>query len=264
MNQDEQVFKALRDRGGFEQSEGAMNTMNRLRLLLATVVIAFSCQTISVAQGTPISQGAWEVAGTSRFPVAGTALGELGEGTVGALSVVAIGAPSSQIPVVVRNSTDETLQQPTVGIEVRSEDGELLAVSSTDEVIPFVLEPGGFGIANVIFNEEVEWSDKLQLTTLPEGTTSPFENDYSYGVTLVEFNADASVGVIENNSEFDLGTFFLRFACFSVQGELESVEAGWTSRQTIPAGETSPFELLVSGDTDCSNFVFIGTGGRIQ
>jgi hypothetical protein len=118
--------------------------------------------------------------------------------------------------------------------------GDLIDVSLPGQVHPFVLEPGALGMVSV--NLDAPLPAYATITTYIDGTPGTTSTEGWLGLTLTEYvpAIGGSVGTITNDSEYTLDTLYLRIACFSANGDLLSVELVSSSRDSIPAGETSP------------------------
>lgn len=264
--------------------EGEIELSERMRksgviTLVALIVVMVWRPTGTLASqsgeaATPAASPSAEIVvdqASARFPVAGNAFHLLEPGILGELSLVAHGVITGaaegpvDIPVIVRNNTDQIQESVTVGAEARDASGNLLGASqrSIQTLSLPIVEPGALAIGNVRFE-----------ASLPEGATVTFyppegggDVDYALrvyegrsGVELTEFSAapERVIGTVRSTADAPVNTVELHLACFNASGTLVEVIFLKPARENLRPGESTAFADRTQGS--CDSYLVTGEG----
>jgi hypothetical protein len=190
---------------------------------------------------------------------------DIPEGGDGTLDIVLIGKPNgSEVPVVIRNDTDEALQDLTVSGTARDSGGALIGSGSADDLVPSIIQPGEWGFGSVSFGAADLPADAgFDL----EAQGSPFDPTDIGDVDLetkevrqtTGENGGQIVGILENTSDAKvLGPISVLAICFDGDEPVATV-SGYTDIDDVEAGGTTPFSLDLF-DTACPAFAIGGSG----
>jgi hypothetical protein len=198
--------------------------------------------------------------------VGGNALGLLPTGIADEVSVIASGALEyGQIPLVVRNNTDEAVAGVVVKIELRDTAGELVGVADRDgghPMKPYLLQPGDVAIGFVFIEGDVPADSEIEFTTTyedPPGMLGDFNIDLEF--PDVTWLMDRVVGTAVNPSDETIGGYtYMNMVCFDEEGTPIDAEPNVIEEEIGP-GDAVTFQ---GGDlvhaSNCENFLIAATG----
>jgi hypothetical protein len=205
---------------------------------------------------------------STRFPVTGNAFHLLEPGTPGELSVVAHGpiAGAIEIPVILRNNTDEAMVSVTVGVEARDASDNLIGSARRTLVTPPIIDPGALAIATIYVDQPIP--DGGTVRFYPEGSSDPyFTRVYAAysGIELTEFIAfpERLEGTVRITGEAPVDLGFMHIACFDGSGALGAALLAYPDRPALGPGESSTFKattLFTTSAPPCDYFLMTGYG----
>jgi hypothetical protein len=231
-----------------EQGGGELFAADDAAGLSEAVFTAFSqVETSNVAGGT----------------IAGNAFELLGPGAPGEISAVAAGLESeTTLLLVARNNTGEMIENIEANVTaVRGE--TTIGPGTTIMTAPYVVEPGGVALLQVVFAEAIAPTDAfdIQFTSDPLGTTDPKIR----GVMLLLDSvtpSDLGLDVVQRNPySFSVYPNQFQFGmCFDGNGRPHHYLFDTTVVTEVPAGATAP-ELIADYRADECPFYLATTSG---
>jgi hypothetical protein len=184
-------------------------------------------------------------------------------GTSGEVEVVLQGVYDGNIlPLIVRNNTDEPIGRVQVTGSARSAAGDLIAAGGDQGFNPSRVEPGSYALGYLYFDG----------AALPADATFEFNVSYSapesgsfssIDMTVIEatFLGDRIVGTLQNNHDVEMsGPIDVSIICLDAGGAILGHEQGFTDQDTVPAGESIPFQVSFFGGIDCTYFALASSG----
>jgi hypothetical protein len=223
--------------------------------------------TITALTGGPSATATPSAASTTEVTpspyLGGNAYPVLLPGEQNALSVVAYGEyDRTYLPVLIRNTTEETLYDPAILATAKDGSGAVVAVGEMGLVAPRTLRPGEYALGLVDF-EFAELQTGTTYTfdvtaTTPE--TAPYYNFRDVKVDESTLARDRVVGTFSNDSGFEYlsGGLLVMVACFDADGSLVSIETGFTDTTPMP-DETMPFQVVVQNPDRCATYLVAST-----
>lgn len=249
--------------GGSDASKGGSTTTGGSKT--TTTTPGERTTTTEEASTTTTSGGGGGGAGTTSKYVHVEGDIEIPQGGDGTLAVVLIGKPNgSEVPVVIRNDTDEALQDLTVSGTARDGSGALIGSGSTEDLVPSIIQPGEWGFGSVSFGASDLPADAafdLEADGSPYDPTDIGDVDLEtqeVRQTSGE-NGGQIVGILKNTSDAKvLGPISVLAICFDGDEPVATV-TGYTDIDDVEAGGTTPFSLDLF-DTGCPAFAIGGSG----
>jgi hypothetical protein len=183
-----------------------------------------------------------------QLTIGGSALPLLLPCAAGEVSVIANGAlENGQMPLVIRNNTDEPVVGSVVKVEFRDAAGSLLGVGDTDgghQMKPYRLEQGEVGLGFVYIEGDIPGDAQVTFEATyenPPGMMDDFSVDLQF--PEVTWLGDRIVGTAVNPSDQTVGGTYMNFVCFGNDGTPIAAEPS-TIQEDIPARAARTFLLL--------------------
>jgi len=199
--------------------------------------------------------------------IAGNALDLLPDTNNGEVEVIAFG-PIGQfgdIPVVVRNNTDEIVYGVSVKVEARDSDGKLIGVGETSPFMgtsPYQLEPGDIAIGGAHIQGGVAGEAQLSFVTStadPDDFLGMLNTDTE--IAEVSWLSDRIIGEVVNPTEKALSAVFLTVVCFDNTGApLVWLEDAIPSGVEANGSTTFQISGFPGAIAQCEQFLIAGTG----
>jgi len=193
----------------------------------------------------------------------GTGVSLLPAGEKGKIDVVLQGAYDGNIlPIIIRNNSTEAIGRVTVSATARSSGGDLIAAGGDQGFNPNTVEPGGYTLGYIYFDQ----------AALPSDTTFVFDVNYSspdsgsfsavdLSVVEASYLGDRIVGEFKNDSDVVVsGPIGISVVCLDASGAILSHETGFTDKDQAQPGESVPFQVAFYSGVDCTNFLVAGSG----
>ncbi|PIE33082.1 MAG: hypothetical protein CSA55_02420 [Ilumatobacter coccineus] len=184
---------------------------------------------------------------------------QIPEGTPGELSVVAVGEDTSHgyLSVIVRNNTAEAVGSIEAAVEIHS-DGEVIETTTSQQFIPWVVEPGEIAFGRVGYSENLAREDiTYDLRLTPSVVIDAYR-----GVPSVEVNnVDVDItGTVKNTSqELMNGPIGLAVACFDESGTFLGNKFSIADEEELEPGATGSFKITLL-DLTCDNGLMSASG----
>lgn len=160
---------------------------------------------LTTATAVPGAAAASPTAGKLPSGISGTALKHIKKGKPGELSIVAKGSyAKGQVPVIVRNNTQDSVAYVQVSGEVRGADGKVAQLVNAGQFYPQIVAPGQLAIGWVSFEQPVNDGDKVKLKVKSSGNVSFWESQGYIPLEVTELNLldDGRVtGSLQNPSD---------------------------------------------------------------
>lgn len=194
---------------------------------------------------------------------------EIPETTADDLEVVMHGEIGRiDMPIVVRNGSDETFQEVDVAGIVRDANGTRIASIRSVSIVPSVLDPGewGMGVAftstlDVPSDAVIEWvvlatpgtaPDGLTMRELMVGRPDVRTTGYSTEIALMVTNPKVAETVVESPRA--------AVGCFDQTGRLLEVASAFGFDDSLAPGESTVLEGSFYGDTECATYAAAAEG----
>ncbi len=154
---------------------------------------------------------------------------------------VARGSSSSQVPVIVRNNTSDTLNRIEVTGTARDASGTLIGSgSSTQGFEPANLAPGEWGFGYVYFSEIMPEGTTYDLTAKGDKADTGIQLSKPTSVTIAEvstqpqqYGGQSFIGIVSNDTGSDVeGPIGVDVGCFDASSNLIAVFGGYTEGST--------------------------------
>lgn len=214
-------------------------------------------------------------AGHEQATIAGTALDLLPDINSDTVEVIAHGEIDQigNLPVVVRNNSDDPAIAISVKADIRDANGSLAGVSESNSLIdsmPYHLEPGDVALvtltiqgqmpANPSFAFSVTVGDPDDIVTSAMG-----ENIIDVRFGEVTWLTDRIVGEVVNPSDRVLSSIALTAFCFDENGTPTNATTEPVMEQ-IQAEQSTTFQLsgVFNSLVDCEQFLVTGFGFAID
>lgn len=171
------------------------------------------------------------------------------EGEPGVVSVVLIGAPIDyDVPIVIRNNSDETAFLDGITGIARGADGRLIGVVEDDQIAPYRIEAGELAIGIVSFGRDVmlppDAAYELNVN-LREATAR--HSLANLQVVEAELTATGLLGVVENNSGVPVRFPRVTVLWFDEAGATTGGYRGYVVEDEIAAGGIGTFNAEFYG-----------------
>lgn len=210
--------------------------------------------------GTPVT-------GTPVSSLAGDALPLLLPGEAGMVDVIAVGVPDEwNVPIVLRNNTDETLILTTIHGTAHDAAGALIGEGEPGAFMsPTVISPGQVAIAAVYFNSReylpLDAVLTFEVETEPVTVAAGFRQDLEIVDAVHE--ADGIVGLARNGTNESLvGKVNVLSVCFDATGTMTEFSIGYADALDLDPGETVPVRVSVADPESCEAFLVGANGYR--
>lgn len=224
---------------------GVALTIASLLVLSSTVVAGQA----TPGAGTPVATG---IAGPY-FTAPADLLSTLPAGEGDAVSVIGNGLVfQNQVFVAVRNNTAAAVGSVSVAVSAIDAGGALIAVGSSEQVVPAIIQPGG--VAQTLIALQSPAPDGTQVAiTVSAGAVPSYVSTPPLTITQATDNGSAIIGFAMNPSGTPAS--FPRFAisCWAADGTLASYPAYTVfDGYTVPAGGSAAFTATATG---CDRFL---------
>lgn len=227
-------------------------------LVITVVLVLFAAATSAAAfqpagtpmAGTPIAAGAPSGA---YFASPTDLLSQLPAGTPDSVSVIGNGLVfQNQVFVAVKNNTSATVGSVSIAVSALDPSGALIAVGSSKEVVPSIIQPGGIGQSLVALQSPAPDGTAVQIV-VSAGAVPSYVSTTPLIVSQATNTGSAIIGFATNPEASP--SSFARFAisCWSADGLISSYPAYTTFEGfSVPAGGTAAFTATAS---NCDRFV---------
>jgi len=165
-----------------------------------------------------------------------------------------------QLPIVVRNNTDEDLFDITVSAVARTADGELIAAGGDQHFNPYRVPSGDYALGYTSFDGVEPPADAVSEIDVDGSSEASSFSPIDLEAGDAEFLSDRIVGELINNNDATIGSIGISVICLDSEGAVTSFQSGYVDKESTDPGETVPFQVSFFGDVDCSTFVFTGNG----
>ena len=229
----------------------------------ATRISELETQVAELGGGQPMSTPVPGEKGAASPFLFGPGNDVLPVGPAGEVSIVVVGSYDGTLPVVLMNSTSESIGDIEISTTVRDATGALIGAGGSLGINPYEVAPGGYAIGYVYFDG----------VDFPAGAVFEFDVDYETislmryrGIYDAEVNeasflGDRLVGEIVNPHEFELsGPISVNVMCFDADGQIIGFDTGYSEVDTLPAGDSTVFQVDFWNVDDCSLFVVAASG----
>jgi hypothetical protein len=195
----------------------------------------------------------------------GTLDAQLPPGEPNEVSVIAVGAPQSATPVVVRNNTPDSVEVHVSGT-ARDAGGALIASGEDQGVQPAIVDPGHVAIGYVY----------LGIEDLPEGTTVDATANgeevgdepgtlptaiIEHNLATGEFDDPQIVGTARNDNETRIeGPISVLAMCFDEASAPLSATGDFLDVETLDARQAGSFSVEIFDEAGCPRYL-VGASG---
>lgn len=200
--------------------------------------------------GTPIATGA----NTGAYFASPTdLLNQLPSGDASSVSVIGNGLVfQNQVFVAVRNNTAATVGSVSIAVSALDGSGQLIAVGSSEQVVPAIIQPGGIGQSLIALQSPAPDGSTVQIT-VSAGAVPGYVITTPLTITQATNNGSAIIGFATNTA--GAPSSFARFAisCWGADGSLASYPAYTTfDNFSVPPGASAAFTASAAG---CDRFL---------
>ena len=162
----------------------------------------------------------------------------------------------SSVWLVVRNNSDETINNIDVDVVARDAKGAMLAVGGASGFMPVVVEPGQIAIGSIGFG-----SAKLPKDVVYEYDVKVYEgrdSDLLKELQIIEYSfiENRIVGLVQNPAPKALFVPRLDLFCFDVDGNFLGIDGNVIS--SVDPESTTPFQIEYP--EDCPTYLLYASG----
>jgi hypothetical protein len=242
-----------------------------LVVAVASAAIGFDTSaTARVAvQGTP-TMGTPRVATPTASQAAspylvGNALSLLPPGEPGVLDTIVVGGPVDyDMLVVLRNNTGETVVLTGVQGTAHDASGSSIGEGTSGSFMsPSVLAAGQAALVHVYFNSAAPLPADAVFAFAPEAEPLATANVFRQDLEIVEPTREDQrlVGMVRNGTEEPLvGKVSVLGACFDAAGAITDFALGFADALDLGPGESTTFEVRLTGTEPCEAFLVSASG----
>ena len=225
--------------------------------IVLTLVAAGSSLVAAQSNGTPAGGNGTPVpissTGDTYFASPIDLLTQLPPGEPATVSVIGNGLVfQNQVFVAIKNNTTATVGSVSIAVSALDTSGALIAVGSSEEVVPSIIQPGGIGQSLIALQSPAPDGTAVQIV-VSAGAVPSYVSAQPLLITQTTNTGSAIIGFAMNPTGSP--SSFARFAisCWASDGTLASYPAYTTfDGYTIPPGGTAAF---TASATSCDSFL---------
>lgn len=200
-------------------------------------------------EDTPVPSPTPEVlASADNFLVSNFDLSQLPVAEEGSFMVVASGQINrfDAMPIIAHNNTNRVLLDTTGSVIVRAADGSLLGTGGIDTMFPVYIQPGGWIMGKIKFNESMPSDAGYEISLVYE--ESPYDTFFK-DLEIIDHNVLGRrlVGFLFNSTGLTIGNSAVVVMCLDESLTLLSYEISYIDQETISNGQQAAFDVELEG-----------------
>ncbi len=207
------------------------------------------------AAGTPISGTpiATDATNDAYFASPADLLDQIPSGEPSTVSVIGNGLVfQNQVFVAVRNNTSATVGSVSIAVSALDASGGLIAVGSSEQVVPAVIQPGGIGQSLIALQSPAPDGTAVQIT-VSAGPVPSYVSTAPLTITQATNTGSAIIGFAMNATGSPSSSPRFAISCWGADGSLVSYPAYTIfDGYSVPPGANAAF---TASTASCDRFL---------